>query len=95
MFFATKMRERGYMTMIDPFQEVYGERMGGLLFIPALCGDICWAASVLNALGSTLMVVIEMDKATSIISSACVGGLKSVAYTDVVQLVCIFLGMVS
>lgn len=101
MFFANKMRKRGYVTMLDPFQEVYGQRMGGLLFIPALCADIFWAASVLTALGSTLTVVIEMDRATSIISSACIaaiytlfGGLKSVAYTDILQLCCIFVGLV-
>lgn len=41
-----------------------------------------------------------MDKATSVIFSACVavfytlfGGLYSVAYTDVIQLICIFIGL--
>lgn len=87
--------------MLDPFQEVYGQRMGGLLFIPALLADIFWAASVLTALGSTLTVVIDMDRTASVILSACIaaiytlfGGLRSVAYTDVVQLFCIFIGLV-
>lgn len=26
--------------MLDPFQHTYGKRMGGLLFIPALMGEI-------------------------------------------------------
>jgi len=100
-FFANKMRERGYVTMLDPLQETYGQRMGGLLFIPALCAEVFWAASILTALGSTLTVVIDMNKSLSVILSACIaaiytlfGGLKSVAYTDVIQLICIFIGLV-
>ncbi|KAI4805120.1 hypothetical protein KUCAC02_009750 [Chaenocephalus aceratus] len=38
LFFAKPMRSRGYVTMLDPFQQIYGKRMGGLLFIPALMG---------------------------------------------------------
>ena len=49
--FARKMRREGYVTMIDPFQKKYGERMGGLLFIPALLGEIFWTAAILSALG--------------------------------------------
>ena len=50
--FARKMRREGYVTMIDPFQRKYGERMGGLLFIPALLGEIFWSAAILSALGN-------------------------------------------
>lgn len=76
--------------------------MGGLLFLPALCGEVFWAAGILAALGATLAVIIDMDQGTSVILSACIavfytlfGGLYSVAYTDVIQLFCIFLGLVS
>lgn len=51
IFFAKKMRDAGYVTMLDPFQQKFGERMGGLLFIPALCGEIFWSAAILAALG--------------------------------------------
>lgn len=51
MFFANKMRSRGYVTMLDPLEEKYGERMCGLLFIPALLGEIFWSAAILSALG--------------------------------------------
>lgn len=95
------MRREGYVTMIDPFQRKYGERMGGLLFIPALLGEIFWSAAILSALGGTISVIMELDNTTSIIVSAIVvviytlfGGLYSVAYTDVVQLFCIFIGLV-
>ncbi|XP_035226604.1 high-affinity choline transporter 1-like [Stegodyphus dumicola] len=100
LFFANKMREEGYVTMLDPFQDLFGSRMGGLLFIPALCGEVFWSAAILAALGATVSVIIDLDNNTSIIASACIalfytlfGGLYSVAYTDVIQLFCIFIGL--
>ncbi|XP_022319213.2 high-affinity choline transporter 1-like [Crassostrea virginica] len=100
LFFAEKMRNEGYVTMLDPFQMKYGQRMGGLLYIPALLGEVFWTAAILVALGATISVIIDIDVKTSIIVSACIavfytlfGGLYSVAYTDVVQLFCIFFGL--
>ncbi|KAM6970293.1 high-affinity choline transporter 1-like [Aplochiton taeniatus] len=100
LFFAKPMRSRGYVTMLDPFQQIYGKRMGGLLFIPALMGEIFWSAAILSALGATLSVIVDIDINMSVVISALiaifytlVGGLYSVAYTDVVQLFCIFLGL--
>ncbi|MEQ2281234.1 Chitinase 1 [Ameca splendens] len=100
LFFAKPMRSRGYVTMLDPFQQIYGERMGGLLFIPALMGEIFWSAAILSALGATLSVIVDININMSVVISALIaifytliGGLYSVAYTDVVQLFCIFLGL--
>lgn len=52
--------------------------------------------------GATISVIIDININISVIVSALiatmytlVGGLYSVAYTDVVQLFCIFLGLVS
>ena len=52
-------------------------------------------------LGSTLRVIVGLERTISVIVSAViavgytlVGGLYSVAYTDVVQLICIFIGLV-
>ena len=52
--------------------------------------------------GATLSVIINIDNTTAVCVSACIaiaytlfGGLYSVAYTDVVQLFCIFVGLVS
>lgn len=99
-FFAKRMRSQGYVTMIDPLQQKYGDRMGGLLYLPALIGEIFWSAAILGALGTTLAVIIDLDYTVSVIVSAAiavfytfVGGLYSVAYTDVVQLICIFVGL--
>ena len=102
LLFAKIMRKRKYLTMLDPFQQIYGKRMGGLLYIPALLGEIFWSAAILAALGATVSVVLDLQRTLSIIVSASIavfytlfGGLYSVAYTDVVQLICIFLGLVS
>uniref|UniRef100_A0A1B6E374 High-affinity choline transporter 1 n=5 Tax=Clastoptera arizonana TaxID=38151 RepID=A0A1B6E374_9HEMI len=100
IFFANQMRRQGYVTMLDPLQDTFGERMGGLLFLPALCGEVFWAAGILAALGATLSVIIDVDHNSSVILSSCIavfytlfGGLYSVAYTDVIQLFCIFIGL--
>ncbi|XP_076317987.1 high-affinity choline transporter 1-like [Tachypleus tridentatus] len=100
LLFANKMRTHGYVTMLDPFQEIFGSRMGGLLFLPALCGEVFWSAAILAALGATVSVIIDLETNTSIIASSCIavfytlfGGLYSVAYTDVIQLFCIFIGL--
>jgi len=101
IFFAHRMRREGYVTMLDPLQDVFGGRMGGLLFLPALCGEVFWSAGILAALGATLAIIINMGIDTAVIVSALiaifytwVGGLYSVAYTDVVQLGCIAIGLV-
>ena len=44
----------GYVTMLDPFQQRFGTRWGGVLFFPALLGETFWSAAILNALGATL-----------------------------------------
>ncbi|CAI9579613.1 unnamed protein product [Staurois parvus] len=100
LFFAKPMRSKGYVTMLDPFQQIYGKRMVGLIFIPALMGEMFWAAAILSALGATISVIVDIDINISVVVSALiatfytlVGGLYSVAYTDVVQLFCIFVGL--
>ncbi len=45
------MRDKGYVTMLDPFEERFGQVMAGLLYIPALFGEVFWCAAVLSALG--------------------------------------------
>jgi high affinity choline transporter 7 len=102
LLFAEKMRSKNYVTMLDPFQDKYGSRMGGLMYIPALLGEIFWSGAILAALGASISVVIDViDNTTAITVSAAIavlytffGGLYSVAYTDVVQLICIFVGLV-
>lgn len=102
ILFAKKMRARKYVTMIDPFQEKYGPRMGGFMYIPALFGEIFWSGAILASLGGSICVVLDVDYTQAVAVSTIfsvaytfIGGLYSVAYTDLVQLCCIFVGMVS
>ncbi|KAL3242069.1 hypothetical protein MRX96_047819 [Rhipicephalus microplus] len=105
--FAVKMRKAGYKTMLDPFQQHFGARMGCLLFLPALCGEVFWSAAILAALAvsvtqaPTVEVIMDFERTESVVASACIalfytftGGLYSVAYTDVIQLLAIFVGLV-
>ena len=71
------------------------------MYIPAFLGELIWSAATLNSLGATISVVMNLPRAYSVIASACIaifytflGGLWSVAYTDVAQLICMFIGMV-
>jgi len=100
IIFAKPMRNAGYITMVDPLQDKYGKVMGGILYVPALLGETFWSAAILAALGATLTVIMDIDMEISVIASALIavgytffGGLYSVAYTDVIQLFCIFVGL--
>ena len=100
LFFARKMRRLEFKTMLDPLSQRFGDKATGLFFIPALLGEVFWIAAILTALGTTFSVIIGLDTQTSIIVSAAIailyttiGGLWSVAFTDVFQLGLIILGM--
>lgn len=100
LFFARKMRRYQFRTMLDPLAQRFGDRATGLFFIPAVLGEIFWIAAILTALGTTFSVIIGLDTQTSIILSAfiailytTIGGLWSVAYTDIVQLFLLMLGL--
>ncbi|KAL5257411.1 hypothetical protein ACHWQZ_G012379 [Mnemiopsis leidyi] len=101
LFFASKMRNMKYVTMLDPLQNKYGKELGALFYIPAFSGEILWSAAILAALGTSLQVICGIPESTSIMASAgfamiytLFGGLYSVAFTDVFQLICIFVGLI-
>jgi len=101
LIFIKPMRDANYITLLDPFQFSYGYKYGATLIFPALFSEFFWLASVLNALGTALMVILELDDYICVIVSATfaalytvVGGLTSVTYTDVAQLILIVLGLV-
>ncbi|NWX11867.1 SC5A7 protein, partial [Aegotheles bennettii] len=101
-FFVNPMRSKNYVTVMDPLQEAYGNVMGSLLFIPPLLGEVFWFAAILASLGATMRVILDIGGSLAIIVSACtvilytlLGGLYSVAYTDVIQLVFITLSLAS
>lgn len=132
LFFAKPMRDKKYITMMDPFQIKYGKVLSGALVLPALLGDVLWVSCTLLGLGkyaylpgkinfccylvdaikvfecsyflagATVTVILDMPYVYSVWISAVIaiiytllGGLYSVAYTDVIQLALAFLSLVS
>ncbi|KAK3086096.1 hypothetical protein FSP39_013500 [Pinctada imbricata] len=101
VFIAPKVRRIGYTTIFDPLQNRYGKKMGALLFFNELFANLFWEAAILGALGTSLALILDLNLDLSVIISACVavaytffGGLYSVAYTDVIQLILITVGLV-
>lgn len=100
LFFAKPMRENKYVTMMDPFQKKYGNAMATALILPAWVADVLWVARTLVSLGGTMAVILDLPYVYSILISSVVaivytllGGLYSVAYTDVIQLILIFISL--
>lgn len=100
LFFAKPMREKRYVTMMDPFQIKYGKVLSGVLVLPCLLSDVLWVSCTLLGLGATMTVILDLPYGYSVwISSAVaivytlLGGLYSVAYTDVIQLSLAFLSL--
>ena len=94
------MRRLGFTTLIDPFEARFGKRWAAVLFLPALAGELFWSAELLVAIGSTFGVLLGMHLTTAILLSAVVttaytvlGGMWSVAYTDIFQLGLVALGL--
>ena len=100
LFFAEAMRRYGFTTLIDPFEARFGKRWASVLFLPALAGELFWSAELLVAIGSTFGVLLGMDLTRAILLSAVVttaytvlGGMWSVAYTDIFQLALVAIGL--
>ena len=100
VLFARIMHRHRFTTMLDPFERRYGKAAAAALALPALLGEIFWSAAILMALGSTFGAIVDMDLRVSILVSAAIavaytllGGLWSVAYTDVVQVIFILGGL--
>lgn len=100
LFFARKMREHAFTTLIDPFEARFGPRWAVVLSLPAMLAEMFWSAELLVALGATFGVVLNMDLSTAILMSAAVvtlytmaGGMWAVAYTDAFQLALVAIGL--
>ncbi|XP_061111696.1 high-affinity choline transporter 1-like [Conger conger] len=100
IFFAKPLRDKEYVTMMDPLQLKYGETLTCTLLIPAVVAEVLWVACIMAGLGGTMSVVLDISSFYSICISAAVaiiytllGGMFSVAYTDVIQIVFIFVSL--
>ncbi|XP_062243350.1 high affinity choline transporter 1-like [Platichthys flesus] len=100
LFFAKPMRDKKYVTMMDPFQIKYGRLLSGALVLPALLVDVLWVSCTLLGLGATMSVILDLPYVYTVWISSSVaiiytllGGLYSVAYTDIIQLSLVFVGL--
>ncbi|XP_068183963.1 high-affinity choline transporter 1-like [Antennarius striatus] len=100
LVFAKPMRERNYVTMLDPFHIKYGKVITAGLSLASVIHDIILLTTTLIGLGGTMSVVLDLPFSVCMwISSAVavtytlMGGLYSVAYTDIVQLILVFIGL--
>src|SRR3954471_11584244 len=100
LFFAGIMRRFGFTTLIDPLEARFGKRWAAVLFLPALAGELFWSAELLVAIGATFGVILGTTLTTAILIAAVVttfytmlGGMWSVAYTDVFQLAIVAIGL--
>jgi len=100
LLYARTMRRHRYATLVDPLEARFGRVPAVILMVPAVLAELFWSAAILVALGSTFGAVVGLGLKTSIALSAAVaigytmfGGLRAVAYTDVVQLFLILIGL--
>lgn len=100
IIFAGKMRRFRFHTMLDPLEQRFGKKLTAVFFLPALAGDIFWSAAILTALGVTFGTILGLETTPAILLSAgiaiaytVVGGLWSVAYTDIFQLIILVGGL--
>jgi high affinity choline transporter 7 len=100
LVFARPMRRHRFTTMLDPLEDRFGTRVAAVLYLPALLGEVFWTGAILTALGTTFGYILELDFTLSIIISAFIaivytslGGLRSVAMTDVFQITILMAGL--
>ncbi|XP_068184060.1 high-affinity choline transporter 1-like [Antennarius striatus] len=100
LVFAKPMREKKFVTMLDPFHFKYGEGLTAVMTLASLTHDLIGVPTTLIGLGGMMSVVLDLPfslcmwiSAAVVIIYTLMGGLYSVAYTDVIQLVLVFIGL--
>lgn len=54
------MRDRKYVTMMDPFQIKYGKVISGILSVALVLSDIIWVTGTLIGLGKRSFYVMQL-----------------------------------
>ncbi|XP_060924611.1 high-affinity choline transporter 1-like [Limanda limanda] len=100
LVFVKPLRDMKCVTMMDPFQIKYGQVLTAGLSLASVLNDIIWVSSTLIGLGGTMSVVLDLPftlciwiSAAVVITYTLLGGLYSVAYTDIIQLVLMFISL--
>ncbi|XP_024916791.1 high-affinity choline transporter 1-like isoform X1 [Cynoglossus semilaevis] len=100
LVFAKPLREQNCVTMMDPFEAKYGKVLTAVLSLFLLFLELMLMPLTLIALGGTMSVILDLSYTVCIWISAAIaiiytllGGLYSVAYTDVIQLILMFISL--
>ncbi|XP_068184093.1 high-affinity choline transporter 1-like [Antennarius striatus] len=100
LLFVKLLRDRNCVTMLDSFHIKYGKVIMAGMSLISLLIDVVWLPTTLTGLGGTMSVVLDLPFSLCVWISAAViiiytlmGGLYSVAYTDIIQLVLILGGL--
>ncbi|XP_057339121.1 uncharacterized protein LOC130676701 isoform X2 [Microplitis mediator] len=100
ILFVKPIRNVEYVTILDPFQQQYGPRFGGLLFLPTLMGDLLWCAAIIKALANTISVISEIDGNICITAAliliiiyTILGGFYVTCVADALQLIFVIFGL--
>jgi high affinity choline transporter 7 len=100
LFFAGRMRARGYTTLVDPLSERFGPTWAAVLALPAVFGELFWSAELLVAVGASSAALLGVRfevavvvAAVTVLAYTVAGGLWSVTYADVLQLALVAVGM--
>ena len=56
LFFAKPMREKNYISMMDPFQRKYGKALTAALAVVPLIAEIIWIPGLLISLGTNVQI---------------------------------------
>lgn len=54
------MRDRKYVTLMDPFHIKYGDKLTGLLSVAVLMSEIIWVTSTLISLGNSKPNLLDL-----------------------------------
>ncbi|KAI9519580.1 hypothetical protein NQZ68_026785 [Dissostichus eleginoides] len=100
LVFVKPMRDRNCVTLLDPFNAKYGKVVTAALSLASISLDVVWLPAILIGLGGTMSVVLDFPFSVCVWISAAIaiiytllGGLYSVAYTDIVQLILLFISL--
>ncbi|XP_028324317.1 high-affinity choline transporter 1-like isoform X2 [Gouania willdenowi] len=101
LVFVKPLRAMKGVTILDSFNESFGRIPAAGLSLAAILSDTVYLPATLIGLGGTMTVVLDLPFSVCMWISAAVaiiytlmGGLYSVAYTDVIQLILIIVGLV-
>lgn len=100
LLLAATLWRRGLMTFADLFRERYGSAIEKLVVIVLLPGSLFWAAAQMRSFGQIVSATSGLSveaailiAAVAVLGYSVLGGLLADAWTDLVQGICIVLGL--